>query len=78
MPPTKFLDQHISIDQDLANMAWMIPSDLVILNPFVLAVILVIKLLDPIFEIFGVALLPVKLLFFEWDDFNILILVSNF
>ena len=36
MSPSKFLDNHITIDKDFSNMNGMIPAELIILDPFIL------------------------------------------
>lgn len=51
MTPTQLLHQHVAVHQDLPNMAGVVteyaislPADVVVLNPFVFAVVLIIQL----------------------------------
>lgn len=46
--PTKFLDENIPVDENFANVARMIPPDLIILNPLILTMILIIQISNPL------------------------------
>jgi hypothetical protein len=46
--PTKLLDENIPVDEDFANVARMIPPDLIILNPLILTMILIIQISNPV------------------------------
>lgn len=48
--PTKFLHKNVSVDKHLAHMARMIPTNLVVLNSLVFAVVLFVQMRDKLFQ----------------------------
>jgi hypothetical protein len=48
--PTKFLHKNVSVDKHLAHMARMVPSNLVVLNSLVFAVVLFVQMRDKLFQ----------------------------
>ena len=53
MTPPKFLNQNISIDQNFSNVAGMVAPNFIVFNALILAMVLVIKLSNPIPQIGG-------------------------
>lgn len=72
--PTQFLNQYISIYQNLANMAGMISSNFIILNALIFTMILIIKFFYPLSKILRLLAL---LLIIEWYNLDILIININ-
>lgn len=46
--PPQLLDQHVPVHQHLSDVAGVVPSDLVVFDAFVLAVVLVVELGDQV------------------------------
>ena len=67
MPPAEFLNENIAIDKNLANMARMIPTNFIILDPLILTMVFIIEFPDPIPQIGGLFSIPfiIKLNFFN-------------
>jgi hypothetical protein len=47
--PTKFLHKNVSVDKHLTHMTRMIPTNLVVLNTLVFAVVLLVQMRDKLF-----------------------------
>lgn len=62
MPPAQFLYNHISIKQYLSNMYWMISSNIIILNTFILRIMLLLHLLQKLNQIILLFLFYVSIL----------------
>lgn len=56
MAPTELLDEHIAVDEDLADVAGVIASNFVIFDPLIFTVILVIEFPDPILQVGGLSI----------------------
>ena len=58
--PAELLNEHVSINEDLSNMARVVASNFIILDPFILAVIFIIEFPHPLSQVCGLLIFAIK------------------
>lgn len=48
--PAKFLDENVSVDEDLANVTWVIPANFIIFNTLIFTMIFFIEVENEILK----------------------------
>jgi len=70
------LDQDVSVDQYLTNMAWMIAANFIVFNTFIFAVVLFIQMSNKLFECI-VLLFFILIITLDSDFFNLFIFMLD-